>query len=337
LCAVLPGHAAYALSVNLDATPLRLASGSASTLTWTSSGAKWCYGSGYLGGRHGLTGRVSTGPLYQNRWYKITCSDGRNEVSDSLTVVVDGASSLGVSLTATPAWVDRGKSSTLSWSSSGAKWCWGGGYLGGKDGLRGSHDTGPLYEKRWYKITCSDGNQQVSDALTVGVRDATAGVSVDLDAYPRQVKKGESSKLTWKSQGASSCTSSGGWWGQRPLSGSFDTGALYQSTSYKLTCQSGSQSALASITVQVDVPPVVRWQAPTQNVDGTPLTDLAGFRLYWGSKSRSYTGNARISSPSQTQYRTDNLPTGTYFIAVTALDQQGNESAYSNEVKVYVP
>ncbi len=30
------------------------------------------------------------------------------------------------------------------------------------------------------------------------------------------------------------------------------------------------------------------WTPPTQNTDGSPLTDLAGYRVYWGTSSGNY-------------------------------------------------
>jgi len=312
--------------------------GSATTLKWTSTGAKWCWGGGYLGGSRPLNGTFDSGRVWQDRWYKITCSDGSKQVSDALTVTVGTQSGLSVDLTASPQEVALGGSSTLKWSSTGAKWCWGGGYLGGSRPLNGTFDSGRVWQNRWYKITCSDGSKEVSDQLTIAVEGSSGTeVSVKLDADPRQVADGGSSTLTWSSQGASSCTASGGWSGGRALSGSANVGPLSKSTSYTLTCQNGSQSALASTSVQVESVPIVRWQAPTENVDGTPLLDLAGYRFYWGKSSRSYTGSARINSPSWTQYQPSQLASGTYYVAVTAIDADGDESAYSNEIQVKIP
>ncbi len=80
----------------------------------------------------------------------------------------------------------------------------------------------------------------------------------------------------------------------------------------------------------------LRWQSPTQNVDGSPLTDLAGYIVYWGVTSRNYTGNHNINSPATTQWDATVSP-GPYYFALTALDSEGNESAYSNEVLKTIP
>ncbi len=72
------------------------------------------------------------------------------------------------------------------------------------------------------------------------------------------------------------------------------------------------------------------WVAPTTNVDGTPLTDLAGYKIYYGTSSGNYTSNINIGNA--TNYQVANLTNGLiYYFAVTASDTSGNESGYSNE------
>lgn len=71
------------------------------------------------------------------------------------------------------------------------------------------------------------------------------------------------------------------------------------------------------------------WQPPTTNVDGTPLTDLAGYKVYWGSASKQYDNNA--DAGNVTTYTVKDIPEGTWYFAVTAYDLAGNESDYSNE------
>ena len=73
------------------------------------------------------------------------------------------------------------------------------------------------------------------------------------------------------------------------------------------------------------------WDPPTTNADGTPLTDLSGYKLYYGTASRSYAQNVNVGNV--TTYTVNNLTDGiTYYFAVTAYDTANNESSYSNEV-----
>ena len=76
----------------------------------------------------------------------------------------------------------------------------------------------------------------------------------------------------------------------------------------------------------------ISWTAPTTNMDGTPLTDLIGYKIYCGSATGNYTIIKDVSNV--TQYLLTNLFTagGVYYCVVTAYDTFGNESGYSNEV-----
>ena len=59
--------------------------------------------------------------------------------------------------------------------------------------------------------------------------------------------------------------------------------------------------------------------------------DLRGYKVYWGTTSRSYSNNFYVGT--DTTYTVPNLSQGNeYFFAVTAIDTANNESAYSAEV-----
>jgi len=72
------------------------------------------------------------------------------------------------------------------------------------------------------------------------------------------------------------------------------------------------------------------WDAPTTNADGTALTDLAGYKIYYGASPGSY--SIVVDVGNTTSYDFTNLPTGTYYFVITAYDTSNNESSYSNEV-----
>ncbi|MEW6417438.1 MAG: fibronectin type III domain-containing protein [Nitrospirota bacterium] len=72
------------------------------------------------------------------------------------------------------------------------------------------------------------------------------------------------------------------------------------------------------------------WDAPTTNADGTPLTDLGGYKIYYGTSSGNY--SVVIDVGNVTTYKIEGLSPGIYYFAVTAYDTSGNESEYSNEV-----
>ena len=71
---------------------------------------------------------------------------------------------------------------------------------------------------------------------------------------------------------------------------------------------------------------------PTTNVDGSPLTDLAGYKVYYGTSSGYYTKSIDINNTAATTYQVNNLTDGTtYYFSVTAYDTTNDESSYSNE------
>lgn len=70
---------------------------------------------------------------------------------------------------------------------------------------------------------------------------------------------------------------------------------------------------------------ILRWK---QNSD----SDLAGYRIYFGTRSRSYGPYVPVGK-EVTSYKLNGLSEGkTYYFALTAVDKSGNESGYSNEV-----
>ena len=65
--------------------------------------------------------------------------------------------------------------------------------------------------------------------------------------------------------------------------------------------------------------------------DANSEPDLAGYVLYWGTSSRSYTFSDDVGNT--TTHTVPGLSAGqTYYFAVTAYDTSSNESGYSNEV-----
>jgi hypothetical protein len=94
-----------------------------------------------------------------------------------------------------------------------------------------------------------------------------------------------------------------------------------------------------------NIPPanaaVLVWVAPETNVDGTPLTDLAGYKIYYGRSAGSYTDTVTIpvesascvesENTTQCSYTVGGLGSGIYYFVVTAYDLSGDESVYSNE------
>jgi hypothetical protein len=87
--------------------------------------------------------------------------------------------------------------------------------------------------------------------------------------------------------------------------------------------------ALGSVTLS--------WMPPTENDDGSALTDLAGYKIYWGTTSGTYTNSVSIDNSGITTYMIENLAPGTYEFVSTAFNAAGVESGYSNPATKIVP
>jgi hypothetical protein len=73
----------------------------------------------------------------------------------------------------------------------------------------------------------------------------------------------------------------------------------------------------------------VSWTAPVRNADGTPLTDLAGYRIYWGTSKGDYPNSVTIDNPGITTYVVDQLLPATYYFVIRAVNKDGVESGDS--------
>ncbi|MEL7450148.1 MAG: Ig-like domain-containing protein [Pseudomonadota bacterium] len=76
----------------------------------------------------------------------------------------------------------------------------------------------------------------------------------------------------------------------------------------------------------------LNWDPPLFNEDGSPVDDLAGYRVYLGLDSGSLSFEGDVTEPGVTSFVIDNLVPDTYWLAVSAIDLAGNESALSPPV-----
>jgi hypothetical protein len=84
------------------------------------------------------------------------------------------------------------------------------------------------------------------------------------------------------------------------------------------------QSSMGSATLS--------WQAPTTRTDGSPLTNLDGYRIRYGTAIGSYPNSIDISNEGLTAAVVSDLPPATYYFLISAYDKAGMESAYAGPV-----
>jgi hypothetical protein len=74
------------------------------------------------------------------------------------------------------------------------------------------------------------------------------------------------------------------------------------------------------------------WTPPSQNEDGSQLTDLAAYRILWSRDGGGFSNSVRIDNPGITGYVVENLAPGTYEFVATAINGSGVESRFSNAI-----
>ena len=100
-------------------------------------------------------------------------------------------------------------------------------------------------------------------------------------------------------------------------------------------------TALAAFTITVTQTnsgtAALTWTLPTQNTDGSTLTDLAGFKIYYGTNSTNLTQSLPVGSPTQTSVTIAGLSSGTWYFAMTSYNAANIESDRSGTASKTVP
>jgi hypothetical protein len=78
------------------------------------------------------------------------------------------------------------------------------------------------------------------------------------------------------------------------------------------------------------------WTPPTENTNGTVLTNLAGYHVHYGTSATNLSKTVTVSNPGVTSYVVDNLSAGTWYFAISSYSTAGIESGLSAVVSSIV-
>jgi hypothetical protein len=90
--------------------------------------------------------------------------------------------------------------------------------------------------------------------------------------------------------------------------------------SFTITVSSGSSTTGAAS---------LSWTPPTRNTDGSTLTNLAGYKISYGTSSSSLSKTITIANAGISSYVVDGLTSGTWYFSIKAYTSVGTESAAS--------
>ena len=74
------------------------------------------------------------------------------------------------------------------------------------------------------------------------------------------------------------------------------------------------------------------WKAPTQNEDGTALSNLAGYKVRYGTNAEALNRIVDIANPAKTTVTIQGLTPGTWYFTLSAYTNTGIESDHTNPV-----
>ncbi len=119
------------------------------------------------------------------------------------------------------------------------------------------------------------------------------------------------------------------------LAGTPGTGAAGTYSSIVISASDGQASVslppfAITVTQASTGSATLSWTQPLLNTNGSALTDLAGYRIYYGTSPGSLTQVIQLSGTGLTTYVMSNLASATWYFGMTAYDSAGVESAVSN-------
>ena len=267
---------------SFTASSTSVRSGSLVTLSWSSTNADSCTGSGGLTTSWDSSKPTSgTANVFPNRntVYTLTCSNSAGRISRSVTVNVVAPPNMN-SFTANRLTVNRDATDdtnrvVFTWNIPDATSCVGSGPLGvnavttgGSNwyNTMGNINTGVAFRPlatSTYTLTCSNSAGSSSKSIPITVNSLT-NLPLTFTSNVASINRGGSVTLRWNSPGATYCTSSQGISGERSGSNRWGGNVLASSefltrptttTTYALQCLGNNARSITKyVTIQVNQP-----------------------------------------------------------------------------------
>ncbi len=160
---------------------------------------------------------------------------------------------------------------------------------------------------------------------------ATSVVAGALYSFQPSASDANGDKLTFSVKNAPSWASFSATSGK--LSGTPTTANVGTTSNIMISVTDGKASAsLAPFALTVGSASTttgsvsLSWTPPTENTNGTALTDLAGYRIMYGTSASSLSSSIQVSNPGLADYVVQDLAPATYYFEVVAYTTTGTQS-----------
>jgi hypothetical protein len=175
-------------------------------------------------------------------------------------------------------------------------------------------------------------NPPPADPLAIGGSPAKSVVAGSAYAFTPSVTAASGDKLTFTVQNAPSWAIFDSTDGR--LSGTPSAADVGTSANIIISVSDGTTSVkLAPFSLAVvqyaTGSATLSWLAPTLNTNGTALTNLAGYRIYYGRSAASMTQVIQLAGTGVQSYVVTELSPGTWFFSVDAYSSTGASSNQS--------
>jgi hypothetical protein len=168
---------------------------------------------------------------------------------------------------------------------------------------------------------CGDNATTASTAGSSSAGSATVAATVVTERF----RHGGYISTSTSSKGSTSTTGS--------TSSSGSTRSSSSSTPSNSTSPTGSSGTAPTAPADSIT---LSWAAPTENTDGTALTNLSGFNIFYGTSASAMTQQVSINSVGLLSYVVQNLTSGTWYFEVVAVNSSGVQSGPSSVVSVTI-
>jgi len=261
-------------------------------------------------------------------------ADAARKINDKANNPVKGHKLPTISLSASSTTVAMNGSTTINWNSKRASSCTASGDWSGSKATSGSQTISALTTDSTFNLSCSGTGGNASDSVSVIV--AAPLPTLSFTASPSTVSQNGLTTLDWSSTDVTSCTASGDWSGNKAATGSETINASTIDSQFTLTCSGAGGTVNDTINVTVVLnnngTALLSWTPPTENTDGSSLTDLAGYKIRYGASPGSYSDTITINNSGLTSYLVENLASADWHFVMTSFNSAGIESSYSIEV-----
>lgn len=154
--------------------------------------------------------------------------------------------------------------------------------------------------------------------ILLGLAFCSPAKAQQLSINPTSALQSSNVAVSWSGFPAP-CVASGAWSGSKATSGSETVNNVAPGATFTLTC--GSNDGSARLT----------WTAPTQNTDGSALTNLAGFTAHYGSSPTTLSQTVQVPGGATARELTiDDLAAGAWYFGVRAINTDQVQSDLSN-------